>query len=118
MLLLLWVRFDALDQLLLALTVVIKSQSDLSNLSHVEEEAKFVEGDSSDWDSLPIYDIYLEKNDLLEEVSFSVDTVKIVEENDVHNVFDESPKVKYINGMLRKLIMFTFLGLKFLIKIC
>jgi hypothetical protein len=51
----------------------------------VKVENEFVDGDSStDWDSLLIYDTYSDKDDLLEEVSFSIDTIKIVEENDVH----------------------------------
>lgn len=42
--------------------------------------------------SLPIYDIYHDEENLLEEVNLFLDTLKIVEENDVNRVFDESPK--------------------------
>lgn len=37
-----------------------------------------------DWDFPPIYDIYPNKDDLLKEVKFSVDIVKIMEDNNIH----------------------------------
>jgi len=59
----------------------------------VEEEYEIIEKDFSvDWVSPPIYNIYPDENDLLEEVNLFLNTIKIVEENDVHLVFDESPK--------------------------
>jgi hypothetical protein len=51
----------------------------------VEEEDEFVDGDSLvDWDFPSIYDIYPNEENLLKEVNFWVDTLKIIEENDVH----------------------------------
>jgi hypothetical protein len=41
--------------------------------------------------SPPIYDIYHDEENLLEEVNLFLDTIRIVEENDVNRVFDESP---------------------------
>ena len=84
----------------------------------MEEEDEFIEENFSvDWASPPIYDIYPNEEDLLEEVNLFFDTIKIVEENDVHRVFDESPRVKYPNGVLRKLIMLIFLGLKIIFQL-
>jgi hypothetical protein len=58
----------------------------------VEEEDKFIEEDFSvDWVSPPIYDIYPDKDDLLNEVNFVVDAIKFIEENNDYHVFDESP---------------------------
>lgn len=37
-----------------------------------------------DWDFSPIYDINFEQEYLLEDINFLVDTIKIVEVNDVH----------------------------------
>jgi hypothetical protein len=54
---------------------------------------KFINEDFSvDWASQPIYDIYLDEDDLLEEVNLFLNTIQIVEENDVHLVFDENSK--------------------------
>jgi hypothetical protein len=59
----------------------------------VEEEYEIIEEYFSvDWVSPSIYNIYPDKNDLLEEVNLFLNTIKIVEENDVHLVFDESLK--------------------------
>jgi hypothetical protein len=44
-----------------------------------------------DWVSPPIYDVYPGEEDLLNEVSFVVDTLKFIEENNDYHVFDESP---------------------------
>ncbi len=84
------VRLDALGQLS-ALTIISEAQTHLPNSSHVDEEDEFVEVDYSiDQNFPPIYNIDLDEDDLLEEVCFLFDTVKIVEENDVNHVFDES----------------------------
>jgi hypothetical protein len=54
---------------------------------------KFINEDFSvDWASQPIYDIYLDEDDLLEEVNLFLNTIQIVEENNVHLVFDENSK--------------------------
>jgi hypothetical protein len=54
---------------------------------------KLIDEDLSvDWVSLPIYDIYPNKEGLLEEVNLVLDTINIVEGNDVYLVFEESPK--------------------------
>jgi hypothetical protein len=45
-----------------------------------------------DWASPPIYDIYPDEEGLLDEVNLVFDTINIVEGNDVHLVFEESPK--------------------------
>jgi hypothetical protein len=46
------------------------------------EEDEFIEEDFSvDWVSPPIYDIYHDEDDLLKEVSFMVDAIKFIEEN-------------------------------------
>ena len=56
---------------------------------------KLIDEDLSvDWASPPIYDIYLDEEDLLEKVNLFLDTINIVEGNDVHLVFQESPKSK------------------------
>jgi len=77
------VELPEFSSTLTALTVVSKFQVYLPNPSHVEDE---------DWVPPPIYDIYPDENDLLEEINLFLDTIKIIEENDVHFVFDESPK--------------------------
>jgi len=57
----------------------------------VEGEDKFIEEDFFvDWISSPIYYIYPDEEDLLNEVSFMVDTIKFNEENNDYHVFDES----------------------------
>jgi hypothetical protein len=54
---------------------------------------KLIDEDLSvDWASPPIYNIYPNEEDLLEEVNLVLDTINIVEGNDVHLVFEESPK--------------------------
>ena len=54
---------------------------------------KLIDGDLQvDWASPPIYDIYPDEDGLLEEVNLVLDTMNIVEGNDVHLVFEESPK--------------------------
>jgi hypothetical protein len=65
-----------------------------------------------DWASPPIYDIYPDEEGLLDEVNLVFDTINIVEGNDVHLVFEESPKSEISQWVLRKLIILIFLGLK------
>jgi len=47
---------------------------------------------SVDWVSQLAYDINHDEENLLEEVNLFLDTIKIVEENDINRLFDESPK--------------------------
>jgi protein-tyrosine phosphatase len=48
-----------------------------------------------DWVSPTIYDdIYPDEEDLLNEVSFLVDAIKFIEENNDYHVLDESPHNK------------------------
>jgi len=73
-----WVELSEFSGTLTALTIVSKSQAHLPNPSYVED--KFIEEDFSiDWVSPPIYDIYPNKEDLLQEVSFVVDVIKFIE---------------------------------------
>ena len=75
------------------MAIVSKSQAHLPNSYYLEKEDEFIKKDFSiDWTSSPIFDIYPKEEDLLEEVNLFLDTIKIVEENGVHHVFDESPK--------------------------
>jgi hypothetical protein len=74
------------------LTIVSKSQAHLPNPSYVEEEDAIIEQDFSvDLVSSSIHDIYPDE-DLLEEVNLFIDTIKIVEDNDIYHVFDKIPK--------------------------
>lgn len=74
------------------MTIVSKSQAHLPNPSYVEENDQFIEEDFFvDWVSPPIYDIYPDEEDLLNEVNFVVDAVKFIEENNDYHVFNESP---------------------------
>jgi hypothetical protein len=78
----------------------------------LDEEDEFIEEDFSvDWTSPPIYDIYADKEDLLEEVNLFLDTIKIAKENDVHCVFDESPKSEISQWGLEKINYVDFLGI-------
>jgi hypothetical protein len=75
------------------LIIVSKSQALLPNPSYVKEEDEIIEKKIYvDWISQPIYDIYPNKEDLLDGVTLFLNNIKIVEENDVQHVFDESPK--------------------------
>jgi hypothetical protein len=65
-----------------------------------------------DWVSPPIYDIYLDKEDLLKEVNLFLDTINIVEGNDVHHVFDESQKSEISQWSFQKINYVDFLGIK------
>jgi hypothetical protein len=47
---------------------------------------------SVDWVSQLAYDINHDEENLLKEVNLFLDTIKIVEENDINRLFDESPK--------------------------
>jgi hypothetical protein len=72
---------------------------------------KLIDEDLSvDWTSLPIYDIYLDEEDLLEEVNLVLDTINIVEGNDVHLMFEESPKSENFQWGLEKINYVDFLG--------
>jgi len=103
---------------LTTLTVVSKSQVYLPNLSHVEEKDKIIEEDFSvDWVSPPIYDIYPdEAEDLLEEVTSFLNTIKIVEENNVHRMFDESSKIEISQWDLERINYVDFLGIESLMS--
>jgi hypothetical protein len=46
------------------------------------------------WNSPPIYDIYHDEEGLLKDVSFVVNAIKFIEENNDYHVFDESPRNK------------------------
>jgi hypothetical protein len=106
------VEFLEIYGTLTSLTIVSKSQAHLPNSYYMEEEDEFIEEDCSvDWTSPPIYDIYPGEDDLLEEVNLFLDTINIVEEMSTV-CLTKVQKVKYLNGILRKLIMLTFLGLK------
>ena len=79
----------------------------------MEEEDEFLEKDFSvDWASPPIYNIYPGEEDLLEEVNLFLDTINIVERMMFTVSLMKAQRLKYLNGVLRKLIMLTFLGLK------
>jgi hypothetical protein len=65
-----------------------------------------------DWASPPIYDIYSDEDDLLEEVNLVLDTINIVEGNDVHLVFEESPKSEISQWDLEKINYVDFLGIE------
>ena len=74
------VKLPEIYSSLTSLTIVSKSQTYLPNLSHVEEEDKFVEEDFSvDWLYPLINDIYSNEDDLLKEGSFVVNTENFIE---------------------------------------
>jgi hypothetical protein len=74
---------------------------------------KLIDEDLSvDWASPPIYDIYHDEEDLLEEVNLIIDTINIVEGNDVHLVSEESPKSEISQWGLEKINYVDFLGIK------
>ena len=79
----------------------------------MEEEDDFIEEYFFvDWASPPIYDTYPNEKDLLEEVNLFLDTIQIVEENDVHRMFDESPKSEISQWGLKKINYVDFLGIE------
>jgi len=79
----------------------------------MEVEDELVEGDSLvDWSSPLIYDIYPNEEDLVEEGSVPVDTIKIVQEIDTHYVFDESPNGEVPQWGLDKINYVDFLGVE------
>jgi hypothetical protein len=91
-------------------TIVSKSQAHLPNSSHVEEEDKFMkEGFSVEWVSLPIYDFYPDKEDLLKERSFVVNTENFIEENNNYYMFDVSPKFVGFNLEVEEISLVDFL---------
>ena len=65
-----------------------------------------------DWASPPIYEIYLDEDGLLEEVNLILDTINIVEGNDVHLVFEESLKSEISRWGLEKINYVYFLGVE------
>jgi hypothetical protein len=75
--------------------------------------SKLIDEDLSlDWASPPIYDIYLDEEGLLEDVNLVFDTINIVEGNDVHLVFEESPKSEISQWGLEKINYMDFLGVE------
>jgi hypothetical protein len=74
---------------------------------------KFIDENLSvDWASPPVYDIYLDEGRLLEEVNLVLDTINIVEGNDVHLVFKESSKSEISQWGLEKINYVDFLGIE------
>jgi hypothetical protein len=74
---------------------------------------KLIDEDLSvDRASPPIYDIYPDEEDLLEEVNLVLDTINIVEGNDADLVFEESPKSEISQWGLEKINYVDFLGIK------
>jgi hypothetical protein len=67
---------------------------------------------SVDWASPPIYDIYPDEDGLLEEVNLVLDTINVVEGNDVHLVFEESPKSEISQWVLEKINYIDFFGVE------
>jgi hypothetical protein len=67
---------------------------------------------SVDWVSPPIYDIYPDEEDLLEEVNLVLDTINIVEGNDVHLVSKKSPKSEISQWGLEKINYVDFPGIE------
>jgi hypothetical protein len=67
---------------------------------------------SVDWASPSIYDIYLDEEDLLEKVNLVLDTINIVEGNDVSLMFEESPKSKISQWGLKKINYVDFLEIE------
>jgi hypothetical protein len=65
-----------------------------------------------DWNSPPIYDIYLDEDDLLKEVSFVVDAIKFIEENNDYHVFDETPHNKGFQLSNEEISYVDFIGIK------
>lgn len=72
---------------------------------------------SVDWAFPPIDDNYRNEEDLLDEVSLSINTKYFVEESDVYHVFEESPKSEYLSWVLKKLFLLIFLGLAILYQV-
>jgi hypothetical protein len=65
-----------------------------------------------DWNSPPIYDIYHDEKDLLKEVSFVVDAIKFIEENNDYHVFDESPYNERFQFSNEEISYVDFLGIE------
>jgi hypothetical protein len=66
---------------------------------------------------LPIYDIYLDEEDLLEEVNLVLDTINIVEGNDAHLMFEESPNSENFQWGIEKINYVDFLGIETFLSI-
>jgi len=71
-----------------------------------------------DSNSPPIYDIYHDEDDLLKEVSFVVDAVKFIEENNDYHAFDESPHNKRFQLSNQETSYVDFLGIENFLSIC
>jgi hypothetical protein len=65
-----------------------------------------------DWASPPIYDIYPDEESLLKEVNLVLDTIILLKVMMFTLCLKKVQRVKYLNRVLRKLIMLIFLGLK------
>jgi hypothetical protein len=67
----------------------------------------------SDWVSPTIYDdIYPDEDDLLNEVSFLVDAIKFIEENNDYHVFDESPHNEGFQLSYEEISYVDFIGIE------
>jgi len=66
---------------------------------------------------VPIYDIYPDEKYLLKEVTFVVDTIKFIEENNYYHVFDESPHNEGFQLSNDEISYFIFMGLKIFYQI-
>jgi hypothetical protein len=76
-----------------------------------DQEKKFVIG--LDWVSPTICDdIYPDKDDLLNEVSFLVDEIEFIEENNDYHVFDESPHNKGFQLSNEEISNVDFIGIE------
>jgi hypothetical protein len=75
--------------------------------------AKLIDEDLSiDWASPPIYDIYPDEEELLEEVNLFLDTINIVKGNAVRLVFEEIPKSEISQWGLKKINYVDFLEIE------
>ena len=74
---------------------------------------KLIDEDLSvDLTSPPIYDIYPNEEGLLDEVNLVFDTINIIEGNDVHLVFEESPKSELSQWGREKINYVDFFGVE------
>ena len=62
-----------------------------------------------DWVPPLIYNIYLDEDDLLKEISFMVNTENFIEENNSYDVFDESPRFEGFNLEVEEISLVDFL---------
>jgi hypothetical protein len=59
--------------------------------------------------SSPIYHIYHDEEDLLKEVNLFIDTIKIVEDNDIYHVFDKTLESEISQWAFEKINYVDFL---------